>query len=259
LIDAGTKDSAKVIYEKLISFDAWPVDKIILTHSHWDHTQGIGYLRQKSSEAGFNPEVFASEKAEPYLADQSYNICFRADQAPFDSIEDVAGLKNGDRIRVGRDLTIEIFDTPGHIADHISIWDESTGNILVGDAIGMKWSDRLIVPNPNSELWCEKDFLHSVDLIKSLDPKTVCLAHFGCLTGDDAKSFLDDTVFYYNRWMDVFRENDEKLADIPFLIDIFWEKIYRHIPKEHRIYIQPDLAEAVTFATGAYAKQHAKI
>ena len=47
LIDTGTKDSAKVIYEKLKTLDAWPVERIIFTHSHWDHTQGIGFLREK--------------------------------------------------------------------------------------------------------------------------------------------------------------------------------------------------------------------
>ena len=134
LIDAGTKDSAKVIHGKLKALDAWPVDRIILTHSHWDHTQGIEYLRGKARETGDSLRVFASEKAMPHLADQSYNICFGTDQAPYLDIDGVLGLKNGDKIDVGKDLSITIIETPGHMVDHISIWDEDTGNIMVGDA-----------------------------------------------------------------------------------------------------------------------------
>ena len=33
LIDAGTKKSAPLIFNKLVELDAWPIDRIILTHS----------------------------------------------------------------------------------------------------------------------------------------------------------------------------------------------------------------------------------
>jgi phosphoribosyl 1,2-cyclic phosphodiesterase len=42
---------------------AWPVDRIILTHSHWDHTQGIRSLREKTAESNSPFELLASAKA----------------------------------------------------------------------------------------------------------------------------------------------------------------------------------------------------
>ena len=256
LIDAGTKDSARVIYEKLNALDAWPVDKIILTHSHWDHTQGLGFLREKAAETGHTPEVFASEKAGPYLSDQSFNVCFGTDQAPYQNINDVVGLKDGDKIKVSPALSLKIIDTPGHMVDHVSIWDENTGNIFVGDAIGMKWSDNLIISNPNSPFWNEKDFIHSIDTLKSLKVKTISLGHFGCITGIDAQSFFDDTVSIYRKWMEILSKNSESLDDISFLVDRFWKDLYHYIPEEFRSLVQPGLTEAVTLAAGAYAKQH---
>ena len=258
LIDAGTKDSARVIHEKLKALDAWPVDKIVFTHSHWDHTQGIGFLRAKAAETGYSPEVFASEKAMAYLADQSYNVCFGTDQAPFQNIDGVCGLKNGDKIDVGRNLSITIIDTPGHMVDHISIWDESSGNIMVGDAIGMKWLDNLIISNPNSSFWNEKDYLHSIALLKSLAPRTISLAHFGCLDDQDAKSFLEESVSTYKRWMEIFFKNSGRLDDIPFLVDRFWEELYHYIPESLRPLIQPGLSEAIQMAAGAYMSQNPK-
>jgi glyoxylase-like metal-dependent hydrolase (beta-lactamase superfamily II) len=256
LIDAGTKDSAKIIYENLITLEAWPVEKIIITHSHWDHTQGIGFLREKAAEIGKLPEIFASEKAGPFLVDQSFNIFFSQEEAPYDNIDRVFPLKDGQFIEVGRELTIKIIGTPGHMADHISVWDETTGNIIVGDAFGMKWGDGLIVPNPNSPFWNEKDFRRSLDLLKSLEPKTICLAHFGCLSDLDAQRFPDDSLLMYERWMEILYQNSGKLEDIPFLVDRLWEEVYSHIPSEFRALVQPGLTDAVDLAARAYARQH---
>ena len=85
----------------------------------------------------------------------------------------------------------------------------------------------LIVPNPNSQFWNEKDFLNSIGVIKSLEPRRICLAHFGCLTGSDALSFLDETVSFYEKWMEIFYKNSSRLDDIPFLVDRLWEEIYQ--------------------------------
>ena len=255
LIDSGTKDSAKVIHEKLKILDAWPVERVIFTHSHWDHTQGIGFLREKAAETGKTPEVFASEKAGPFLADQSFNICFGTDQAPYDNVDGVLPLKNGQSIEVGRDVKIQIVETPGHMVDHISIWEENTGNLFVGDAIGMKWGDHLIVPNPNSRFWNEKDFLNSIGIIKSLEPRRICLGHFGCLTGSDALSFLDETVSFYEKWMEIFYRNSNRLDDIPFLVDRIWEEIYPPNLEGLKALVLPGLTHAVELAAGVYAKQ----
>jgi len=256
LIDSGTKDSAKVIYEKLKALDAWPVDRIIITHSHWDHTQGIEYLRRKAEETGHTLSVFASEKAMPYLADQSFNVCFGTDQLPYLNVQDVGGLKNDEKIDIGKDLSVTIIGTPGHMADHISIWDAKSGNIIVGDAIGMKWTDNLLISNPNSIFWNEGDFLSSIDTIKSLGVDTISLSHFGCLTGDDAREYPDEAVATYRKWMELLSGNTEKIDDIPFLMGLFWKQVYGHIPEKLKVLVQPGLTDAVEMAAGVYAKQN---
>lgn len=256
LIDSGTKDSAKIIYEKLTALEAWPVKRMVITHSHWDHTQGIGFLREKAVETAASLEVLASEKAKPFLADQSFNIFFTSEEAPYDDIEGVLPLKDGQTVEVDHDLTVKIIATPGHMPDHISVWDETTGNIIVGDAFGMKWGDGLVVPNPNSPFWNEKDFRRSLELLKSLKPKTICLAHFGCLSDSDAQSFADETLAMYERWMEILIQNSGRLGDISFLVDLLWEKVYSYIPAKFKPLIQPGLTEAMDLAARAYASQH---
>jgi glyoxylase-like metal-dependent hydrolase (beta-lactamase superfamily II) len=252
LIDAGTKYSAPIIYERLKELGGWPVDMIIITHSHWDHSQGTGFFREKAAKAGHSIEVAASEKAIPYLKDQSYNAFFEMGQDPYLDIEDVKPLKDGEEINLGEDIVLKIFETPGHMVDHISILDRSNRNIFVGDAIGMRWADGFTLSNPNSPHWNEEDFYRTIDLLKGIDYDTLCLSHFGCLVGDEAKEMLDAAVSIYRQWMEIFAENRESIGDVPFLVRLMWEKVYNHIPVAFREILNPGLTEAVELATRAY-------
>ena len=49
LIDGGTRNAASRIIKILNDLNAFPPDIIILTHSHWDHTQAIPILRKKAA------------------------------------------------------------------------------------------------------------------------------------------------------------------------------------------------------------------
>jgi len=252
LIDAGTKESVAVIYEKLKQWDSWPVDKVIITHSHWDHSQGVPFLREKAAEQGHDIEVMASEKAIPHLADQSYNLCFVRDQAPFHDIQDVTGLKNNDRIELGPDLRLRIIDTPGHMVDHISVLDETHQNVFTGDAIGMKWTDGVIVPNPNSDFWDEAAFYKSLDILKTLGIQGIGLGHFGFLPGDEARAFLDETRQMYDRWMELFRVHRKKIEDFPFLVKTLIVEVYSHLPEEFQELLVDPLMESVGLAAGSF-------
>ena len=252
LIDAGTKESAPLIYDSLKALDAWPVDRIIITHSHWDHTQGVEYLRDKAAETGHSIEVMASEKALPFLADQSYNICFNEDQAPFLNIADVTPLMDGDRLDVGPDLPLEILATPGHMDDHISIHDLSNGNIFVGDAIGMKWLDNFTVCNANSSYWNEDEFLKTLERLKITDFKSLSLAHFGCLMDDEARQFPDETLSMYRQWLEFFDENNQRIDDISFLSELMYRRIYPLAPEEFKPLLLSGLEDAVGLAVRTY-------
>ena len=138
LIDGGTKSSAPVIRDSLMELSVWPPEKLIITHSHWDHSQGVPYLAEQAKKDGKPIEVLASEKGVSYLADQSYNMVFGEENAPFLNVEGVNTVREGDVVDLGGGLSLKIIETPGHMVDHISILDERSRFIFVGDAMGMK-------------------------------------------------------------------------------------------------------------------------
>jgi glyoxylase-like metal-dependent hydrolase (beta-lactamase superfamily II) len=252
LIDGGTKPSAPLIYNRLKELGGWPVQKIVVTHSHWDHTQGIAYLREQAARTGDHIDVLASEKALPYLKDQSYNVCFGSDQDPFLNVEDIIPLNDGDRVEAGRGISLTIIDTPGHMEDHISILDRQSKNLFVGDAIGTKWADEFMLCNANSPYWDEDAFFKSIERLRTIEFETVSLSHFGCITGDEAGQLLEESVDVYRRWMAVFSENRAKIDDVDFIIDRLWERCYAHITGRYKEVLRPTMIDSVRMVAGSY-------
>jgi glyoxylase-like metal-dependent hydrolase (beta-lactamase superfamily II) len=87
LIDGGTRNDAPSMVKMLSKLGAFPPDLIIVTHPHWDHSQGITFMRQEASRLGKVIEVLASSEALPLLADVSFNDAFGSD--PYEGIQDV--------------------------------------------------------------------------------------------------------------------------------------------------------------------------
>ena len=132
LINPSTYSGAEYVYQNLKKIGAWPLQKILITHSHWDHTQGIFYLQEKIEEDNLPEiEILASEKAMPYLLDQSYNTCFVLEEiysAKLPNIENAIPLK--EKVILNSDYILDIFETPGHTLDHISIYDPQTKTLF---------------------------------------------------------------------------------------------------------------------------------
>lgn len=92
----------------LIEQNQWQLQGILLTHHHWDHTNGVDDLL-----AAFpNARIYAS-----HLTDKAY-ITDR--------------LKEGDQIQVAGE-TLHILETPGHTLDHIAYFNDQV--LFSGDTL----------------------------------------------------------------------------------------------------------------------------
>ena len=242
LIDAGTHTEARKILRQLKELNAFPPDMIVLTHSHWDHCQAIPFLSQRAKKEGKEIEIYASVEAIPNLRDQSYNEVFGT--GPYNNIEvDIIPLKEGDTVDLDG-ITLKIFETPGHMTDHIAILDEKNKNLFVGDALGDKVSDIVFVPPFVPPNWDKDKYLNSVDKLKGIDYDTISLSHFGLIHGDEAKSILDESITNLNKWWRLFEENIENLDNIPYMID---KALPELIPKSELEKYPQKLKEAIAY------------
>jgi glyoxylase-like metal-dependent hydrolase (beta-lactamase superfamily II) len=227
LIDAGTSKDAPRLVKQLKGLAAFPPDLVVITHPHWDHAQGIPFLRQEALKQGRNIEVLASSKAVPLLADTSFNDAF--DRGPYESIRDVTPVREGDAIDLGG-IALRIYDVPGHCRGHIAILDENSSNIFVGDAIGDKLNDTIKFPPFMPPSWDPDAFLSSINKLKQIPCNTLCLAHFGCVCGIEAKSILDDAVATCNTWWQWFERNADRLGHTTYLLKAMRREINIGIP-----------------------------
>jgi glyoxylase-like metal-dependent hydrolase (beta-lactamase superfamily II) len=212
LIDGGTRDGAGRMLKALRGIKAFP-DTVIITHSHWDHCQAIPALRKQAARLGKEIKVLASERAVPLLEDQSWS------EPGCENITGVTPLEEGDVVDL-QGVTLRILDTPGHCKDHIAVLDEKNRNIFVGDAIGVKVGDNVFVPPFFLPFWDRDAYYATIGKLKQVDYDTLCLAHYGYIYGDEAKSILDESVVTYERWWQLFEQNVEKLDDLDYMLEV---------------------------------------
>jgi glyoxylase-like metal-dependent hydrolase (beta-lactamase superfamily II) len=228
LIDAGTRTEASRLVRTLRALDAFPPDIIIATHAHYDHAQGLPVLRKAAAREGKSIEVLAFQKTIPLLADQSYNKDF--DAGPYESIQDVAPLEEGDTVDLGG-ITLRIYEIPGHSADQIASLDEQNRNIFVADGIGHKVADHTYLPAFMPPSWDPDVFLASINKLKQIDYESICISHFGYIYGDEAKTVLDEAVLTCETWWRLFEKNADKLDDVDYMFEAVMREIKLDIPE----------------------------
>lgn len=95
---------------KALDDTGWKLSHILVTHSHADHVQGVPALK-----AAFGCQVIAPKKAKALVA---------ADRYVFE----------GDHVSVG-DSVAEVWETPGHCADHVIYHFARPKVAFVGDVL----------------------------------------------------------------------------------------------------------------------------
>ena len=95
---------------KALGDTGWKLSHILVTHSHPDHVQGVAALK-----AAFGCQVIAPKKAKALVP---------ADRYVFE----------GDHVSVG-DSIAEVWETPGHCADHVIYHFDRAKVAFVGDVL----------------------------------------------------------------------------------------------------------------------------
>jgi glyoxylase-like metal-dependent hydrolase (beta-lactamase superfamily II) len=101
-------------------------------------------------------------------------------------------MKEGDEFDLGG-LTCHVYETPGHTRDSLSFYLPEIGALFPGEACGLpegESKDSVLV----SFLSSYDAYLHSLERIRALSPRIICLAHAWVLADEDARSFLDRSI-----------------------------------------------------------------
>lgn len=200
LIDTSTPDSAERIINKLKEFNIYPIHKILLTHSHWDHTAGVSKLKELIKDVDI--EVLASENAiENLRMPAKMNDIFGATVEP---INDAIPLKEGDMIDL-KGLKLQVLNFFGHTMDSIALYDEKNRNIFTGDAIIDRSGYTYIQPTFMPPDFNESKLLKTFQKLRSMKEmlNSITLAHFGVWTEEDFEKILDEMEEFHFKTKDL--------------------------------------------------------
>ena len=168
------------IIKKIKEFGLYPIHKLLLTHSHWDHVEGVGKLQSLMKD--MKMEILASENAihslkHPENMNEEYEV-------NIEPIKNIIPLKEGDNISLNG-LELEIFNFFGHTQDLIAILDKKNKNIIVGDAVINKYDKDTFLPVFLSREFNEKELLKTFEKLRNLKSELkenlncISLSHFG--------------------------------------------------------------------------------
>ncbi len=194
LIDAGETLGARKVVKTIKDLGLYPIHEILLTHSHFDHVQGVGKIKKLMKDSEI--KVLASERAienlkypEKMNKDFGYHV---------DPIENVVPLKEGDILDVNG-LKLEILNFFGHTQDSIAILDRKNKNIFVGDAIMDRFDPDTYVPEFVPPDFNEDAYLKTLDRLADLknEINSISLAHFGVWKAQDFHWIIDNVKKFH--------------------------------------------------------------
>lgn len=182
MIDAPSELGVRKFIKKLNHYGLYPIHKIILTHSHFDHVQGVEKLKKLMPDSEI--EILASEKAINNLKNPDKMNKIFGYSVPV--IENVTPLKEGDIFNVNG-LKLEIFNFFGHTQDCIAILDSKNKNIFVGDAIIDRFDPNTHIPEFAPPDFNETELLKTFEKLRLLKNRvnSISMPHFGVWTGKD--------------------------------------------------------------------------
>ncbi|MBR1689085.1 MAG: MBL fold metallo-hydrolase [Prevotella sp.] len=127
LIDPGAQ--AGRILQK-IEENGWTIERILLTHGHFDHTGAVGEIAQT-----LGIPYCIHRAGDKYLMDTHWNLSAYCGRSVL--LSDAEHFEDGDVIRLETNpsFALKIIHTPGHTPDSVIFYSQLEHFAFVGDTI----------------------------------------------------------------------------------------------------------------------------
>ena len=143
LVDTGADDYILKHIDKVYTgVGKRRIEKVVLTHSHFDHTGGLDAVRE-----AYKPKIYA------FIGSNARNI-------------DIY-LKNGDELLLG-DCIFQVIHTPGHSYDSLCLYCHDEGLLFSGDT-------PINIRTPGGSY--TRDYVEALERLASLDIKKIYPGH----------------------------------------------------------------------------------
>ncbi|WP_395106401.1 MBL fold metallo-hydrolase [Actinomadura sp. SCN-SB] len=222
LVEPGTAGSAPVVRRALDELGVGAADlaTVVVTHIHLDHAGGVGDIAEMYPEA----QVVVHEKGARHLASPE-RLMRSARMVYGDKLDTLFGeLKPTEQARIhaveetgvidlGGGRRLESYYSPGHAKHHVGLLDSQTGDLYVGDAVGVYIPEtkdlRPATPPPDFDL---ETALGSLRKFRELGPQRLLFAHYGPVAEVD--DTLERSAEELRIWVDMVKDARDAGLDL---------------------------------------------
>jgi len=136
VVDPSLGSTEKILHQA--AQNKLQIEKILLTHSHWDHIADVKVLKEKTGALLYVHPLDAKNVENP--GSDGLPIYFAIQGVAPDRF-----LKEGETIQVGS-LQVEVIHTPGHSPGSVCLYLKDQGILLSGDTLFRGGIGRLDLP-----------------------------------------------------------------------------------------------------------------
>jgi 2-aminobenzoylacetyl-CoA thioesterase len=182
--------------------DESKITKILILHSHFDHVGIVPFFKRRNpnitilaSSRAWNvlkkPKVLELINDSNHYVIEKMGLLDKFANYDLDWTTDISGeaVREGDRIDLG-DLEINFVETPGHSPCHISAYVPQVKVLFPSEAGGLPCGNKIITYGTSSY----SNFEKSIQKLKDLPVQYICSDHYGYVTGDEADSFIGNSI-----------------------------------------------------------------
>lgn len=187
LVDSGSARSATTIIGEIrsLGYDPKDVNKIILSHIHFDHGSGAGkllewmpsaivYVHQNGYKHLVDPSRLtqSAKKVFGTLIDEWYGGFSRVPE------ERIIQVKDCDVIELGFERNLRVIETQGHAKHGICLYDSSIRGLFTGDEAGMYFPEcDVVIPTTPPPDFDPDLNMRTVAGLKALNADMLLFAH----------------------------------------------------------------------------------
>ncbi|MFW9969673.1 MAG: MBL fold metallo-hydrolase [Candidatus Odinarchaeota archaeon] len=225
MIDVGEALKARKIIKKIKDLGLYPINKIILTHSHWDHAQGIAKMISSMKDSEI--EVLASENAIDNLKHPEKMMKGLERFGEGDPFEEVTPLKEGDIIDING-LELKVINFFGHTMDSIALFDETNRNVFVGDATIFRLDENAFCVPFMPPDFNEKEYLNTFNKLRAIKDKlnSISISHFGVWKDDHFTQIMNETEDLYFKAKNLLIKSYNENPSIEYITSKYCQTLF---------------------------------
>ena len=207
------------------------LDYILLTHSHYDHSLGVPYVKKIYPDAivvagEYDRETFKKPHAIETMRELDRRFAHTCGVGEYEDLIDELSVDkvifDGERFRLG-DFDVKAINLPGHTKSCFGFLLEREKILLSCETIGIFDGKETVMP---IFLISYSESRKSILKVQDLDLDGLLIPHYGFIDKKTTKLYLDRALFFIDETTFQIKERLEKGLDKSDILQFIKERFY---------------------------------